>query len=91
MVLALIMVKRSITCACGLIGMVFHAGVGPPIEAALSGAAPGLMLLVSTTRVLPSQWPRLSPIQLVTFAGGIGPPSSGMMRASWIISRLITT
>ncbi len=79
------------TCALSVIGTVFHAGTGPPMVAALNGAAPGRMLLVSTTRVLPSQWPRLSPIQSVTDLAGSGRLSRGMIRASWIISRLMIT
>ena len=39
-------------------------------------------LVVSTTSVLPSQWPRASPKYCRTFDGRCGRPSRGMMRTS---------
>src|SRR5580698_108493 len=47
--------------------------------------------VVSTTSVLPSQCPRESPIHWRILLATWGLPSSGMMRALWIISFRITT
>src|SRR6185312_15263623 len=78
MVLGPVMVRRSTVCACGLIGVVLNGGAF--WVATFTGAAerlnescvalsPDLMLVVSITRVLPSQWATLSPIQASTFFG----------------------
>ena len=48
-------------------------------------------LVVSTTSVSPSQRPRESPSKSRTVGGSGGRSSSGMIRASWIISEWITT
>ena len=50
-----------------------------------------LKLVVSTTRVSPSQRPRDRPIHCCRPGGGAAAPSSGMIRASWIISDRIIT
>src|SRR5437879_4756985 len=44
--------------------------------------APGRKLVVSTTSVLPSQWPRESPCHRRMFCERCGRPSNGMMRTS---------
>src|SRR5262245_19577842 len=41
-----------------------------------------LKFVVWTTSVFPSQWPREIPSHAWTFGGGIGRPSSGMIRTS---------
>src|SRR4051794_21054608 len=51
----------------------------------------GLKLVVSMTSVSPSQWPCESPFHCFTAADGCGRSSSGMVRASWIISVIIIT
>ena len=57
------MVKRSVSLACSLTGVSFSGG--EPVVPMLVADGPGLRLVVVTTSVLPfSQWPRLSPIQL---------------------------
>ena len=52
-----------------------------------------MKLVVSTTSVLPSQWPRGSPIHWRISGGKCGRtplgPSMGMMRTSWIFSTTI--
>src|SRR6476619_885371 len=41
-----------------------------------------LKFVVRTTSVFPSQWPRAIPSHARTFGGGIGRPSSGIIRTS---------
>src|SRR6478609_6132430 len=94
-------VSRSTTLAFSLVGMVFHGGT--PIVAMLSGEAlreklsavalsPVLMLVVSMTSVLPSQWPTLLPSQAWTGDGQcFGSPSRiGITRVPSISTAIVT-
>ncbi len=87
------MVSRSTVWACGLVGVVSSGA--PPTMVTITGEAarlvesrvalsPDLMLVVSITSVLPSQWARLEPIQLSTFLGHRVGSSIGMMRVASI-------
>jgi hypothetical protein len=70
-----------------LVGMPAVPLLGPTMTI---GERP-LKLVVSTTSVSPSKWPRELPSQRGHAGRRCGRPSSGMKRCSWIISWLITT
>jgi hypothetical protein len=94
-------VSRSTTLAFSLVGIVFHGGTpivamlsGEPLRAKLSVVAlsPVLMLVVSMTSVLPSQWPTLLPSQASTGFGQCcgSPLRIGITRVPSISSAIVT-
>src|SRR5665213_3277695 len=98
MVFGPVMVRRSTACASSLVGMVLNGGTfavamfsgeAARLETSWVALSPDLMLVVSMTSVLPSQWARLTPIQPSTFFGQGGALLMGITRVP-SISRLIT-
>src|SRR5471032_2420106 len=93
-----VLVRRSTVRASSLVGMVLNGGTlavamfsgeAARLETSWVALSPDLMLVVTMTSVLPSQWARLAPIQPSTFLGQAGASLMGITRVP-IISRLIT-
>src|SRR5439155_18670944 len=84
---AAVRVKRSVMRMFSVDG--FNGG--EPGTPALVSAGLPLKFVLSTTSVLPSQCPLDSPKYCLIDESSTGRPSVGMMRASWAISRRITT
>src|ERR1700753_1361940 len=90
-----VMTRRSTVWAWGLVGVVLNGGafwgatlIGEAARLVTSWVAlsPDLMLVVSITRVLPSQWAMLSPIQDSTFLGHLKSALSLVIRITRVPS-----